>query len=246
MIESATDSFAPPADPQRDYKVVERWAVGGLLLGVFSPLTLIAPILWLVPLFGIAANLVALRRIKLDTNLVGRNAAILGLMLSIVFSIAPPAQYVASYAILSRQARPIADQWFEYLRQGSPEKALVLKMAPDYRQPIEDGDGLWIFYRHDGEANRDLRRFVQNPLVRTLLALGEKAEVRFYKTTMVGTDGSLALVNYWYTVTYADRGGTKTFFVRMLLERKPPQKPSLNPWRVSDFSGGFDPATTAN
>src|ERR1700687_5105154 len=104
MVEStATDSFAPPADPQRDYKVVERWAVGGLLLGFFSPLTLIAPILWLVPLLGIVANAVALRRIKLDANLVGRNAALLGLALSIVLSIAPPAQYLTSCEMLSRQ-----------------------------------------------------------------------------------------------------------------------------------------------
>ncbi|HEV3138593.1 MAG TPA: hypothetical protein VGZ26_11830, partial [Pirellulales bacterium] len=95
MIESsATDQFAPPADPERDYKVVERWAVGGLLLGFLSPLTLIAPILWLVPLLGLAANAVALRRIKHDANLVGRTAALLGLALSIAFTIAPVAQYL--------------------------------------------------------------------------------------------------------------------------------------------------------
>jgi hypothetical protein len=244
MIESsATDSFAPPADPERDYKRVDPWAVGGLLLGCLSPLTLIAPILWLVPLLGLAANGIALRRIKLDANLVGGKAALLGLALSIVFVIAPVAQYLTSFVMLSRQARPIADQWFEYLRQDSPEKALMLKMAPDYRQPTNED--LWLFYRHDGEANRDLRKFVEHPLVRALLALGDRAQVRFYNTTAVDTAGSLAQVQYWYTVTYPDQGGKKTFFVRIMLERKPTERASVNPWCVKAFVGGFDPATSA-
>jgi hypothetical protein len=244
MIESsATDSFAPPADPERDYKRVDAWAVGGLLLGFLSPLTLIAPILWLVPLLGLAANGLALRRMKLDSNLVGFKAALLGLALSIVFGVAPVAQYLTSFAVLSRQARPIADQWFEYLRQDSPEKALMLKMAPDYRQPMNED--LWLFYRHNGDANRDLRTFVQHPLVRALLVLGDRAQVRFYKTTAVDTLGSLGQVQYWYTVTYPDHGDKKTFFVRILLERKPTLRASLNPWCVKGFVGGFDPATSA-
>ena len=144
--------------------------------------------------------------------------------------------------MLSRQGRPVADQWFEYLRQGSPEKSLLLKMAPDYRQPVDAGDALWILFRNDEQAKRDLRAFVQRPLVRTLLALGEKAQVRFYKTTTVATAGSIAQVGYWYTVTYLDHGNKKTFFVRILLERSPTQRPSLNPWTVKDFTGGFDPA----
>jgi hypothetical protein len=243
MIESfAADPFTPRADPQRDYKVVERWAVGGLLLGILSPLTLIAPILWLVPLLGLVANAVALRRIKLDANLVGGKAALLGLALSIVFVIAPVSQYLTSFAMLSRQAQPIADQWFECLRQDSPEKALMLKMAPDYRPPMNED--LWLFYRHDGQANRDLRQFVEHPLVRTLLALGDRAQVRFYKTTAVGTTGSLAQVQRCYTVTYPDQGGKKTFFVLMMLERKPTENASLNPWCVKGVSGGFDPTAS--
>ncbi|HEV3136494.1 MAG TPA: hypothetical protein VGZ26_01295, partial [Pirellulales bacterium] len=112
----------------------------------------------------------------------------------------------------------------------------------DYRQPMTED--LWIFYSRNSDANRDLLEFVQDPLVRTLLALGDRAQVRFYKTTRVDTSGSTALVHYWYTVTYPDPLGKKTFFVRIMLERKPTERASVNPWSVKLFSGGFDPATS--
>jgi hypothetical protein len=242
MIESAaSDSFAPSVDPLLGYQRVERWAVGGLLLGILSPLALIGPLLWLITLLGIVANSVALRRIRGDANLVGQNAALVGLALSITFCIAPPAEYLTTFALLSRQGRETANLWFEYLRKGNPERAFMLERPPDERPPLNDD--LWLVYRHNAEASRGLRNFVEQPLVRTLLALGEKAEVRYYKTTLVVVSRQEATLNYWYTVTYPDQGGKKTFFVRLLMARKPTEQFDANPWHVRATNAGFDPAT---
>jgi hypothetical protein len=245
MAESAPErSPAEFADPEREYRAVEPWAVGGLLLGLLSPAALLGSLLLLVPPVGLLVNLVALARLSRDANRTGRPAALGGLALSVVFIVAPMAQMATSWVLLSRQARDVADQFLEYLREGSPEKAQILRFAPDQRQPLDEL--LWTYFRNNAEAKGNLIAFVANPTVRTILELGGRAQVRFYKTAGVATAGTRGVVTYYYTVTYPAAGpqrfrGKKTFLVAVVLERKPTRNPDINPWRVVDVDGGFDP-----
>jgi hypothetical protein len=169
----------------------------------------------------------------------GRTVALVGVALSTLFIVMPVSRILSAQVLLARQARPVAEQFLEYLRQRSPQKAIMLNRAPDYRRPIDEG--LWLFFRADDDARTELQRFVTRPPVRMLLALGERAQVRFYKTASVATEGDLAQVDYWYSVTFDDDGRKKTFFIGLLLERKPTTNPDINPWRVKDFAGGIDP-----
>ncbi len=152
----------------------------------------------------------------------------------------PVAQAVTSKWLLTRQARPVAALFLRFLCEERPEKAMNLRFAPDQRMPLNDQ--LWANYRHDPEARELLKKFVQNPVVRTLMALGKGAEVRFYKTSAIVTDGSRGVVSQYFTVTYEDdEEGKQTFFVNVMLERNPTEEPGINPWRVIDLDGGFDP-----
>src|SRR5262245_42070409 len=119
----------------------------------------------------------------------------------------------------------MADQWFEFLRQGHPERACRLLLLPDLRPPLDDG--LWLYFRHDDDAQEQLQKFVFDPTVRTLLALGQRAQVRYYGIGSVVSDGKLGGVQYLYTVTYPDGETKKTFFVGLLLERSPTRKPDV-------------------
>ncbi len=237
-------SLSEYPEPELEYRSVEPWSLIGLSLGLLSAVALLGPVLWLVPAVGVVANLIALRRLKLDTNRIGRSVALLGLALSVIFGVAPAAHKAASFVILSRQARPVADRWFEFLRENSPEKALILRYAPDQRPPIDDF--VSTYFRHDKEARDDLERFVKIPAVRTLLELGPRANIRFYKTASVATEGDRGLVNFYYTVTYGDGADKKTFFLSIVLERNATKMSGASPWRVVDVSGGLDPrASTA-
>lgn len=246
MVESAP--VHPPGeltDPELEYRSVEPWAVGGLLLGIVAPVALIAPLCLLLPPLGILASWMALRRLRMNPNRIGRTAALIGLGLSTLFGTAPLARVLTAQLLLADQARPTADQFFEYLREKSPEKAVMLEFAPDYRQPFDES--LWTFFRRDKDAQKELLKFTADPTVRTLLALGERAQVRFYKMVNVGSDGPRGGVVYWYTVTYDDEAGKKkTFLVRIFLERKPAQTPGLNPWQVKTISAGIDPDKPAS
>jgi hypothetical protein len=229
-------------EPELEYRSVEPSAIGGLILGLLSPLALLSSILWLVPLFGIAANALALRRLRQDPNRVGRSAALVGLGLSVLFGVVPVAQIATEYVVLKDQPRELADQFLDYLRHDEPRKAIMLRSVPDFRKALDNDEAVKLFFRNNQEAKNDLAKFVQLPVARTLLALGERADIRFLATMGAGARGDRAQVSYWYTVTFDDeQGKKKTFLVGLLMERKPTENPELHPWRVQDFMGPINP-----
>ncbi len=225
---------------QTEYRSVEPWAVGGLILGLASPVAMLGGLVSLVAPLGIGVNLVAVARVKSDASRTGRAAALAGLALAVVFTVAPAMRWMTDSLLLENQPRAMADAWFDFLRQDQPQLAYRLTFNPDYRPPADDG--LWLYYRTDDDARDQLRAFVNDPLVRCLLALGPRAQVRFYKTASVAAEGSLAGVQYLYTVTYSDKDGKKkTFFANLVIERQPTKNPELNPWRVKTCIGGLEP-----
>ena len=247
MIETASASSPNELTESElaSFQTIEPWAVVGLILAVVSPLAMLDSIWWFVPATAIIVNIVALARLNRDKTHFGRKAALAGLALSVFFVAAPLAQLAANYAILAPQAKPTADQWFKYLQENSPEKALMLRYVPTARKPFDDN--LWTYYRNDGVAKEDLKKFVGDPLVRTLLALGTKADVRFYRTAGVASEGEHGVVFYDYSVTYPvdsgaqGNGDKQTFFIRVSMERKPTERSDLSPWRVHGFYGGINP-----
>jgi hypothetical protein len=241
MVDShAVRSFQPETEENGEYRSIDPAALLGLALGLMSAAALAQTVLWLIPPVGALVNAIALRRLRQDPARIGRAFALLGLGLSVFFGVAPLVQKLTTHELLSRQAKPVADQWFEYLRQRQPEKALWLQFAPDYRAALDDE--IWFFYRHDKEAKARLKKFVAMPLVRALLELGPDAQVRFYKTAASHNDWSRGEVSCLYTVTFTDQDGRKkTFLVALILERSPTRREGISPWHVSDAIGGIEP-----
>ncbi len=241
MVESVRLESHAEDDSPFEYQAVERWAFVSLLMGLLSPVALWAPLMWFVPILGWLSGAVALARIRSEPGRPGRALVLVGLALSTFFIVVPAARMVSARILLAGQPRPVADKFLEHLREGSPEKALMLQWVPDYRNGV--GNDLWLFFCSDSEAKANLQKFVNRPMIRILLALGEDAQVRYYKTTSVGFAGDLAQVEYQYSITFTDEDDQKkkTFFIGILLERKPTRDPNLNPWRVRNFGGGFAP-----
>ncbi len=240
MVESAPIESHAESDASFEYQSVEHWAVASLLIGLLSPVALVAPVMWFVPILGWLSGGVALAKIRSGPGRPGRVLVLVGLALSTFFLVVPAARMVSARILLAGQPRPVADKFLEYLQERSPEKALTLQWVPDYRHGV--GDNLWLFFRSDADADADLRKFVSQPMIRMLLALGKDAQVRYYKTALVGMSGDLAQVEYWYSITFTDEDDQKkTYFIGILLERKPTRDPNLNPWRVRNFGGGFKP-----
>jgi len=231
------------SDPQdaelATYRTLVWQAVLGLIFGLFAPLALVDPMLWAIAAAGTILSWWALRRIKnYPAELAGRKLALAGLTLSLLFLTAAPADWLAYRWMIRHEARQFSALWFRYLMQDEPHKAYQLNLPPQFRPPLDDH--LWDFYRSAPRQREGLEKFVNTPLVRTLLALGPKAQVRFYRTGNQTHDNSNDQVDQYYAVTYEEQGEKKSFFVLVQMLRRKLSSGQAG-WQVVDTQGGVRP-----
>ena len=237
-----------------EYSAVAPTAVASLVLGLLSPLALVGSLLWIVPALGIALAVMALRAIGLSKgDLTGRTAAYTGLALSTLFAVAAPVQTLYTRQHLSDAARPIADAWFEFLREREPQKALQLTVPQLQRRVLNER--LWDYYRGSKETYDELEAFVASPVPRLILEHGTAAEARFYETHRVTTGADSDLIELVYAVTFPGSGQRvevagdstratrkQTIFVLVSVERRALDSGDIA-WRIVNNLGGFRPAT---
>lgn len=222
-----------------EYRALAGQAVLGLILGLSAPLAMVDPMLLSIPMLGLFFSWWALRRIKSgDTGITGRKMAITGLVFSLFFLAAAPGDWLVYRWLVRTEARQFSAVWFEYIMQDEPQTAFQLTVTPQTRRPLDDK--LWAFYRNNLRQREQLESYVKKPTVRTLLALGPKAQVRFYRTESQTSDNKSDLVEQLYAVTYEEAGEKKSFFVliRMLRSLLPNGNAG---WRILQAEGGARP-----
>ena len=222
-----------------EYRAVSTAAIVGLIVGLLGPLALSHPLLWTLPAVGAAICLTALVRIAQQTpTLLGRKAALIGLALSILFAAAGPTHWLVYRRLVRQEASQFGLKWFSLLAERQPHKAHQLTSRAEYRQPFDDT--LWEYYGQDSTMRLELTEYVNQPLVRTLLALGPKAEVRYYGIDSQRRANNADEVEAIYAVTYED-DGKKTFFVLLKMHRFVNRRGQAA-WRVAVGKGGYRPA----
>jgi len=222
------------------YRAVSGLAIFGLLVGLASLMALAVPLLWAVTILAIWVNVVALKRIQANAPaLLGRKAALAGLVFSVFTFCAAPADWFVYRRLIREEARQTAAEWFGYLRANEPLKAHQLIVTPTSRDPLDDA--LWESYQGSREGRMDIDMFINGAEVRALLALGDKATVRYYDTESQWTEGDRDRVYQTFAVTFPDSDGLKTFFVGVLLDRilHPPTGHAY--WQVARTFGGVRP-----
>jgi len=244
------DSHPRLADPRDDdvvqYQAVSALAVVGLIAGLLASTALLTPALWFVSLAGIAVNGLALWRIARQTPaLVGRKAALAGMGLSIFFGAAGLGDWLAYRLLITREAREVAAAWFDQLQHDQPHKAHQLTRHPNIRLPL--GDKLWKDYFEGSDLRMDLQTYVAKAEVRSLLALGDKAQVRFYRSAGPWQESGRDIVGLVYAVTIPKsqaEGGKQTFFVNLILERHHLAAQARADWQITSTEGGVLPDGT--
>ena len=242
-VDSQQDGLAP-ADGQsdEDYRALSLSALASLAIGLLSPLALVAPFLYVVPAVGVAISLVALWKIAhASGDLIGRSAAVTGLLLSITFGVTAVSSSLFEQALLRVRASRIAEAWFEQLTSGAPQAAWQLTQPLSQRTSV--GTNLAEFYQQHPQHRAAVQKYTQQPLIKTLLALGRRGQYRFYQTYAVGGDGvGRVQVAQVYAVSFPDAEGQLTsFFVRLFLERLPAGNGHPVYWRIASAEGGFKP-----
>ena len=227
-----------------DYRAVSGSAVAGLIFGLLSPFWMIDPLLWLFPTppLGILFSTLALCQIARHSPiLVGRKAAMAGLILSVLFCTAAPTNWLGYRWMIRREARQFAGLWFQFLSQDQPRKAYQLTQHPKSRQPLDDKT-LRDFFRPGSTARDELDNYTAQKLIRTLSALSQSAGVRYYQTDGQGHTGKRDVVVQTYAVTYPDprTRGKKTFFLRLNMERLRLDTGQAE-WQLGRVEDGFKP-----
>lgn len=224
------------------YRQLSRLAVLGLVLGVAGSLAIAFLHLWLLPAIGAVVSAVAVWRITASPDLFsGRRLAIIGLFLSLFFCAAALSTTFSRQWWLRHDARQVAELWFSLLAAGEPEKAHQLELDPHNRQSLRSN--LWEFYRNTPGDAAALRRFVDDPLVHLLLALGDWATVRYWGTEddLVDRSAEAEYIVQIYSVTYGNPSERRTFFVRTVLKRMRNADTGAIHWKLYHREGGIHP-----
>jgi hypothetical protein len=221
------------------YRAMSGLAVAALLLGIASPLAMLAVPLWIVPWVGVLVGIAALWRIARQAPaLAGGKVAWVGLTVAIVFAVAAPSDWIAYRMFVRREARQFVGTWFQLLAQRQPHKAHHLTVSPRFRWALDDK--LWSFYRESPRWRLDLEAFGNDRLVRTLAALGPDAHARYCGTLVQDREEQKDIVILLYAVTYPEPPERKTFFVAVRAERQQPD-PGRSDWQIAHLDGGVRP-----
>ena len=240
-IETPPTRLSDPQDEEvTQYQAVSGLAVSGLIAGLLAPAALVHPLLWIAPLVGILLCALALNRIRRETPvLVGRKLALVGLTLSMLCGAAAPSEWLTHQWIIDVEARRFARIWFEFLRADEPMKAMQLEDHGSLRRPLDDS--LAKAYPPGSEARQALLMWVRQPEIRALLALRDRAQVRYYDTEGRARASTKDFVKQVYAVTYYEGGQKKSFFVRLSLERDIAADDGRAYWQVLGTEGGIRP-----
>lgn len=217
-----------------EYRSVSKFAVASLFVGLASPLAFLGPYAWAFPATAVLLGIIALVRIaRPELGLSGRRAAAIGLCLGLICGVGAPTRYYTYRYLVQREGRQFAMQWFEHVRNGDIEYAHQMAVPVSLRRPINED--LNRFYREHPESADELRKYTDSDIVRTLLELGDRANVRLYRSFGVGVYPLTDEVLEEYAVTFEENGVKKSFFLYVLLERHYNSFVGRGQWRISDI-----------
>ena len=160
-----------------------------------------------------------------EGTLTGTTFAYVGLCSAVVALTAVTVFWTTYQHGLRREADQFFRLWLEAVQQGDIPKAKEYHAIYPYRSKAADAEEWWQTQYENRYTHRSVHLYVEDKLVRTLMALGNQAKVSFYKTLDIVSGRESDTVVSVYAVTFpTESGGTETFFVRISGKRSYPQE----------------------
>ena len=209
------------------YRTISGWSVAALLLGILSGAAVVGPILWLIPVFGVAVSWIALAKIKRsEGQLSGWGVAVLGLLLAIFFGAAGPARAITRHVWLESRAENFAQAFNDLLKHDKPFAAHQLTRNAASRKPfaVEEPDP----YAKDADTKKDYDAFLKLDAVKLLLG---GAEAKLFSANYAMGDERSDIVAVTYRLS-AQSSEIKPMEALMYLERTLAYGTQTEQWRV--------------
>jgi hypothetical protein len=224
-VESSTYSTGSSAaagvvglDEEPTYRSISVMALVSLLLGITAPLCIMAPLLFALPIAGVALALLALRNIATsDGALIGRTAALIGLALSVASVCMTVTRAKVSEEMFSRQARAAAIEWITLLQAGKTDEAFEMSTAKRKGPPPPSP----VNIESPQPVRKPIDEFRETPVVHFLVQHAKDADVRYVGDA--GFDPGIrgaAMIGQEYDVAASQEpGGQSPTRIQLGLER---------------------------
>lgn len=148
-----------------------------LILGLLSFVALFKPIFWLFPIVAISLGSVSLVTLKRMPKMLGRKAAIIGLVLAIFFGSWAATRFFSRQQWLYARAKRNADIWLQMVQENKLQEAHQLHLRANERAPA--GMSLDDFYSKEREASDDYRSVYDSAPMKQYLKVASRAKLRF-------------------------------------------------------------------
>ena len=254
----STDSETLP-----EYQPLSRLSLASLLAALLSPIALVHPLLWIVPVIAALLAILALRAIHhSDGELRGSGLARTALVVSLLFGSWAVVWSMSYQYIVGRQARHYSQAWLDLIKNGRLYEAHQLSMSLTARVPPQDSleetykkattpssqsKAEKNFTLDDSEPERmrmrelsdSYKSFISGPPMDQLLKLKTDWQAEFSgNLASRRLDGYKDEVDQKYTIRYRENEEDKSLDAILTVERE--RVGDRANWRVSRI---VDPAT---
>jgi len=211
-----------------NYRQWSILAMLSLVLGTVSLVAFLYSSCLFLPILGVPMALVAYFRIKRsDGVLLGSFAAQAGLFLSTLTLVGVSVMWPYYQYTVRREADRFFRIWFDAAKTNNIRQVIEMRSPTWHRKLDADMETWWKSkLDHKGEMAMEMistfQMSLNEPHMRTLWALGDRADISYYKTTWNHYHDAKDTVTSIYAVTVAqpdNPNDRETFFLTMSAER---------------------------
>ena len=157
--------------------------------------------------------------------LTGTSLAYFGLGSAIIALVSVSVFWATYQYGVRREADQFFRLWFASVQQGDIPQSKEYRSIYSHRSKAANADEWWKTQYEDKYKHKAVHQYVEDKLIRVLLALGDKAKVSYYKTIGVYSEREWDTVALVYAVSFpTEWNTTETFFVRIGGKRMYPSK----------------------
>ena len=233
----------------QDVENYRQWsilAMISLILGILSLVAFLYPWCTFLTVIGILVSLAAYVHIRRsDGVLLGSAAAQLGLFLSVLTLTGVSVMWPYYQYTVRAEADRFFRLWFDAVKAKDIRQTVEMRNPSWYRKFDMEMEDWWKSkLTIKGEMDREsvdsfLTMILNDPAMKTLWVLGDRAEISYYKTPYNYYHDSKDTVTSLYAVTVAPPGrpdDRETFFLRISAERtKNPKDAGQFGWALKGF-----------
>ena len=134
-----------------EYQPLSRLSLASLIAALLSPVALVHPLLWIVPVIAVLLAILALRTIdRFDGELRGSGLARTALVVALLFGSWAVVWNMSYQYLVGRQARHYSQAWLELIKKGQLYEAHQLSMS--LQLACRGNQSLEVTYKESDDA----------------------------------------------------------------------------------------------